>query len=148
MGFIIIAKGRQGLLFLSELSWTVVAVSLAWFCVKKYGVNGAGIAFFGSYVFHALLTYPIAQYLTGFQWSVENQRTGIAFFLLIGLVFGAFHVWPILWAGGIGAVAAATSAIYSVRMLVTFISLEQIPRPLRLCLPGWLVVLLNPDSSL
>ena len=61
MGFIIIAKGRQGLFFLSELAWTMVAVSLAWLGVGTFGVTGAGIAFFGSYVFHGFLTYPIAR---------------------------------------------------------------------------------------
>ena len=34
MGFIIVAKGRQGLFFASELAWTIVAVSFAWVCVR------------------------------------------------------------------------------------------------------------------
>jgi hypothetical protein len=29
-------------------------------------LNGAGIAFFGSYVFHGLLIYPIVSVLSGF----------------------------------------------------------------------------------
>src|SRR5580704_388187 len=59
MGFIIVAKGNQNLFFLSELAWTIVAVSLAWVCIRSFGLNGSGIAFFGSYVFHGFLTYPI-----------------------------------------------------------------------------------------
>jgi antigen flippase len=131
MGFITVAKGRQGLFFFSELAWTVVAVALALLCVKRYGLEGAGIAFFGSYVFHAVLTYPIARYLTGFKWSTENKRTGCAFLLAIALVFGGFYMLPILWAACIGTVAAVVSTIYSLRILVRLVSLELIPRPLR-----------------
>ena len=131
MGFIAVAKGRQGIFFFSEFAWTVVAIALALFCVKHYGLEGAGIAFFGSYIFHAILTYPIARYLTGFRWSIASMRTGITFSLLIGLVFGGFYVLPLLWSIGLGAAAALASAGYSIRVLSTLISPEQIPRPLR-----------------
>jgi PST family polysaccharide transporter len=131
MGFIIVAKGRQGLFFLSELAWTIVAVGLAWFCVKTYGLNGAGIAFFSSYVFHGLLTYPIVYYLTGFRWSTDNKRKGSAFLSLIGLVFGGFYVLPLPLAASIGALAAILSGVYSIRVLVNLVSWEQIPRPMR-----------------
>jgi antigen flippase len=136
MGFIAAAKGRQGIFFLSEFAWTTVAISLALFCLKRYGLEGTGIAFFGSYVFHAALTYPIARYLTGFRWSKESRRTGIAFFAAIGLVFGGFFVLPILWAAGIGVAAAVASAIYSVKVLVSLVAVGQIPRPLRRLIVG------------
>lgn len=131
MGFIVVAKGRQGLFILSELAWTVVAVGLAWFCVKRYGLEGAGISFFGSYAFHALLTYPIASYLTDFQWSTENKRKGAIFLVLIAVVFGGLYVLPLQWAVGIGTIAAALSGLHSVRVLAKLIPLEQTPRPLR-----------------
>ena len=137
MGFIIVAKGRKGLFFFSELAWTIVNVSLAWFCVKRYGLDGAGIAFFGSYVFHGVLTYPIARYLTGFRWSAENRKQGIGFLSVIAFVFTAFYALPLPWAVGIGSVAAIASAGYSIRALVKLISLEQIPRPLRNLFSSW-----------
>ena len=52
MGFIIVAKNKQNLFFGAELAWTVVNVGLTWLCLRWWGLNGAGIAFFGSYVFH------------------------------------------------------------------------------------------------
>ena len=52
IGFIIVAKNRQAIFFGTELAWTVVNVGLTWICVNAFGLNGAGIAFFGSYVFH------------------------------------------------------------------------------------------------
>jgi PST family polysaccharide transporter len=136
MGFIIVAKGRQGLFFLSELAWTIVAVGLAWFCVARYGLNGAGIAFFGSYVFHIFLTYPLVYWLSGFRWSRENKDKGLVYVSLIGLVFGGFYVLPLLWAAGIGTVAAVASGVYSMRVLATLVSLEQVPRSVRRLLVG------------
>jgi len=131
MGFIVVAKGRQGLFFLSELAWTIVAVGLAWFCVNHYGLNGAGIAFFGSYVFHIFLTYPIVRRLSGFHWSRENKVKGLIFLSLISLVFGAFQVMPLLWAAGLGCFAALGSVLYALHALVTILQVDQLPRPLR-----------------
>jgi antigen flippase len=131
MGFIIIAKGKRGFFIFSELAWTMVAIGLAWLCVSRYGVNGAGIAFFLSYVFHGVVTYPIVSYLTGFRWSAENIRQGAIFFLLIAGVFGSFYVLPLVWAASLGCVAALASAVYSIRMILKLVSPDQVPRQLR-----------------
>jgi PST family polysaccharide transporter len=140
MGFIIVAKGRPAVFVAAELGWTVVAVVFAWLGVRAYGLNGAGIAFFGSYVFHIFLTYPLASWLTGFRWSTESQEKGLAFLSLIGLVFGSFYVMPFVWAASIGTVAAAASGVYSARFLATLVPLEDIPRPVRKLLVGMRLV--------
>jgi PST family polysaccharide transporter len=131
MGFIIVAKGRQGLFFFSELAWTIVAVTLAWICVKSFGLNGAGIAFFGSYVFHGFLTYPIARMLSGFRWSTDSKQTGLIFLSLIAMVFSGFYVLPLLFAACVGALAVVLSGAYSIRVLLGLISLDEIPRPMQ-----------------
>lgn len=131
MGFIIIAKGNQNLFFLSELAWTIVAIGLAWICLTWFGLNGAGIAFFGSYIFHAILTYPIVRRLSGFRWSTDNVQTGAFFLPLIALVFGAFYVLPFAWAISLGIVAVVVSGAYSMRTLVHLVSFDRIPRPLQ-----------------
>jgi antigen flippase len=131
MGFIVIAKGRQGLFFLSELAWTIVAVSLAWLGVRTFGVAGAGIAFFGSYVFHGILTYPIARVLSGFRWSAANWQAGGIFLSLIAAVFCSFYMLPFAFAVSIGTLALAGSCIYSVRVLVSLLPFAHLPRPLQ-----------------
>jgi antigen flippase len=136
MGFIIIAKGKQGFFIFSEVAWTIVAIALAWLCVTRYGVNGAGIAFFLSYVFHGVVTYPIVSYLTGFRWSAENKRQGAIFFLLIAAVFGSFYLLPLAWAAGLSCLAALASAVYSVRMILKLVSPGQVPRQLRRLFAG------------
>ena len=131
IGFIIVAKGRAGLLIFCELAWGAVSLGLAWPCVKYFGLNGAGIAFFGSYLFHVVLLYPIVRKLSGFRWSQENWRTGLLFAFSILAVFGALITLPLLWASAIGIVAAAGSTIYSVRVLSKLITWAELPRPIR-----------------
>lgn len=131
MGFIIVAKGKQALFFATELSWTLASLGLAWVCVRSLGLNGAGIAFFGSYLFYGLLLYPIVRRLSGFRWSTANKRIGIVFLSLITAVFCGFYFLPFLWAACLGIVATLLSGIYSVRVLSRYVSLDRIPGPIR-----------------
>lgn len=131
MGYIIVAKNRQLIFFGADLAWTVVNVGLSWLCVVRFGVTGAGIAFFGSYVFHGFLIYPIARVLSGFRWSAANRKTGLLFLSSIAVVFCSFHVLPPLWATGIGTLAMVLSGFYSIQVLVNLLSPDRIPRFLR-----------------
>jgi PST family polysaccharide transporter len=131
MGFIIVAKGRQNLFIVSEVAWAIVSFALAWVCIVRFGVSGAGIAFFGSYVFHGVLVYPIARHLSGFRWSRNNLRIGVLYVSLIAVVFGGFYLLPFWVAVSIGTIAALTSGIYSAWAFSKLVSLEEMPRPLR-----------------
>jgi antigen flippase len=127
MGFIIMAKGRPGLLVFCELAWGIVSLGLAWICVTTFGLNGAGIAFFGSYLFHAFLIYPIVRQLSGFRWSAENRQTGLLFLILIAAVFCGFFLLPLQWALVLGIIVGLISGAYSLRALVHLIPLNRIP---------------------
>jgi antigen flippase len=127
MGFIIVANGRQGLFFCSDLAWTIVHVGLAWICVRSFGLSGAGIAFFGSYVFHGFLIYPIVRSLSGFRWSTENRRTGLFLLSLIAVVFCGFFALPLVWAICVGTLGVVLSSAYSIRSLLKLISTDRIP---------------------
>jgi enterobacterial common antigen flippase len=131
MGFIILAKGESQFFFWTELAWTVVNVGLSWLCIKAFGLNGAGIAFFGSYVFHGLMIYPIVRHLSGFRWSTENTKTGLLFVSLIAVVFCGFYVLPTPLAIGVGTLALILSGIYSIRVIINLIPFDRIPKPLR-----------------
>ncbi|MPZ20450.1 MAG: oligosaccharide flippase family protein [Luteitalea sp.] len=130
MGFIVLAKGRQNIFFWSELAWSIVNVGLTWVCVGWFGLSGAGIAFFASYVFHGLLIYSVVRTLSGFRWSPENLRTGLMFLSVTAAVFCGFFVLPLVLAGGIGIVAAVLSGVLSLRALLTLVAWDQIPKPI------------------
>jgi PST family polysaccharide transporter len=134
MGFIILAKRKQGLFFWSELAWTIANIGLTWICVNSFGLNGAGIAFFGSYIFHSFLIYALLRPLTGFRWSRENARTAIFLLLLIGSVFGSFYLQLGAIAQALNMLAVIVSAGYSGRVLMQSVGPDWFPRPLRAAL--------------
>ena len=144
MGFIIVAKNKQAIFIGAELAWTIVNVGLAWIYIGSFGLNGAGMAFFGSYVFHGLMIYPIVRRLSGFRWSVTNRKTGIVFLTSIAVVFCGFYVLPTWLATGVGILATLLSGMYSLRILVNLVSTDHIPRSLRRLL---ILFRLAPASS-
>jgi PST family polysaccharide transporter len=131
MGLIVLAKGVQTIFVWTEVAATVVHVGLAFVLVGYFGLVGATVAFFGLYVWHGILIYWIVRQLSGFRWSAANRQLGLLFLPLIGLVFGAFHWLPFWIATSIGAVATLVAGIYSVRMLVSLVSLDRVPGPIR-----------------
>ena len=128
MGFIIVAKGAQNLFFWSEAAWTVVYASLAWSCVKSFGLNGAGIAFFGSYIFHCFLIYAVVRHLSDFSWSDASRKASLIFLGLILAVFCGFYILPPVVAIIVGTVALVISCVYAVRTILRLVPLDRVPR--------------------
>ena len=95
----------------------MVNVTLSWALISVYGLNGAGIAFLGSYVFHGLLIYPIVRRLSGFRWSAANWRMGQAFIGLIGFTFASFQILPPALAMSVGVFGLLASVVYSMMAL-------------------------------
>jgi PST family polysaccharide transporter len=137
MGFIIVAKGRRAIFFWSELACAAIYAVLAWFCVSSFGLNGAGIAFFGYCLFHGFLHYPIVHRLSGFRWSSANKRTGLFFLGSIAIVFCGLRLLPFVPAVCLGTLAAVITGVYSIRALFTLVPWNQIPRPLRRLMIGF-----------
>ncbi|GGA59971.1 O-antigen translocase [Edaphobacter acidisoli] len=127
MGFIIVAKARQVIFFSCELAWTVVSLALAWICLEHFGIDGAGIAFFGSYIFHAVMIYTVVSWLSGFRWSTGTARACVLFLTIVGVVFAGFHLLPFMWASVAGVAAAILSGIYSVRALLHLVPAGSVP---------------------
>ncbi len=143
MGFIIIAKARQNLFLLSELLWAIAAIALAWTCVKWWGLNGAGIAFFLAYAAHWIIVYPITRRLSGFRWSRENKEFGAASLVLVGIVFAGFYVLPLWWAATLGILATLASAIHSLRTLGRLLDPDHLSGPMRRLLAASRAVISN-----
>ncbi len=131
MGFVIVARGEQTIFFLTEFAWTVVNVGLSIVFLTHFRLEGAGIAFFASYIFHGLMIYPIVRRLSGFRWSPENLKVGLLFVTLIGIVFASSLVLPRVAATAVGSVALAACGVYSLRRLVLLVGMGHVPRPVQ-----------------
>jgi enterobacterial common antigen flippase len=128
MGYLIVAKNRQGIFIGAELAWTIVNVGLSWLLVSRYGVAGAGMAFFGSYVFHALLVYPIVRRMTGFSWTRDSARGALLFVGLAGACFLGFQTLPAAFAYPLGLLMLAASGVYSLRSLLGLVGSAGMPK--------------------
>jgi antigen flippase len=131
MSYILIAKGKQGLFFGTELGWGAASLILAWSCIKSFGLPGAGIAFVGSYLFYGVMLLAVLKPLTGFQWSWLNVRTGLLFLGAISVVFAMFYALPFVVATWLGVSATAACAFYSLYVLTHFLPRERIPVQIR-----------------
>jgi PST family polysaccharide transporter len=131
IGFMIMAKGAASFFLFTELAWGLVYVGLLWICLHSFGLNGAGIAFLGSYVFHGILVYLIATRLSLFRWSRSNLNTGVAFLVTLGFAFFVLNVLPALMGFLISAVVTAVSGVFAFQRLKDFVSFEQLPRSVR-----------------
>jgi PST family polysaccharide transporter len=131
MGFIVLAKGAQKAFFWTELAWTAVHVLLAWVCVGLFGLRGAGMAFFGSYIFHVVMIYIVVRRLSGFRWSMSNLKIAGLVLPLIGIVFCAFYILPRFAAAALGTVAVAVLAVFCLRSIVRLVPFDRIPSSVR-----------------
>ena len=117
MGFIIVAKNQQVALFAVEAAWATFNVAATWWGRRVFGLEGAGIAFLLSYVFHALIVYPKVRGMTGFQWSGENLRAGSGFLLACAERLVTQRILPQGPALGVGTCLPLASQWYCVRAL-------------------------------
>jgi len=131
MSFIIVAKAWRVTYFVTELAWALASLGLAWVCVGAFGLNGAGIAFFASYLFYGFMLYPVVNRISGFRWSTSNKLTGLFFLSLIAVVFCGFYLLPFFWASLLGTLGVLVSGAYSIHVLSTLVSSDQLPAPIR-----------------
>ena len=134
MGYIVVAKAQRSLFIGCEVAWSVVSLALAWVCIGAFGLDGAGIAFFGSYIFHGLMLYALVSRITGFRWSADNLKTGALSLASIAVVFLSFYFLPLAGSVALGTVLFLLSIVYSLRIILTYLSPEQLPRRLRIVL--------------
>jgi PST family polysaccharide transporter len=127
MGFIVLAKGDRKVFFWTEVAATTIHVGLAWLLVPQIGLKGAGIAFFGLYVWHSCLIYVIVRRMSGFRWSAENLRLGAIFLPAAAVAFAALMFLPFWPATVIGVTLTAVTGLYSLRLLLRLFPAEKLP---------------------
>jgi enterobacterial common antigen flippase len=130
LGYILVAKGQQTLFVLADLSWTVVNVGLTWWCVQELGLAGAGIAFFGSYVFHLLIVYPMCRRLSGFRWSPATLNGGLVYAAAIASVHSGFYLLNPSAAIGLGLTVLFASVVACVHLLRVLMTMHRLPEQL------------------
>lgn len=78
LGFILLAQGRSGVYFATEVTWNLVYISLVWFGLERWGLEATGMAFLVAYAFLFLLISLVVYRLHQFSWSKRNLTLFIA----------------------------------------------------------------------
>ena len=130
MGFIILAKNVQAIFFFSELAWTIVYIGLAWVFLNSYGLNGVGIAFFGSYIFHIFMIYYFVKRLTDFRYTPDCFKSTLIFTSMILTAFVSFYFLPPMLSMITGILLTLLFGVYSIQSLLNLVSHKNIPQRL------------------
>ena len=127
VGYVIVARNDRVLFILTELFWAVLNVGLTFLLVRMVGLEGAGIAFFLSYVAHGILVYLIVRRLTGFRWSSANLRTGALYLGVNAVAFSVFLLLPLKLAMALALAAVLLTSLHALHALTRLVDLEQLP---------------------
>jgi PST family polysaccharide transporter len=114
-----------------ELAWVAMNVGLTAACLPRWGLQGAGIAFAGAYVGHALLLWPVVRRLTGFRWSRENVAGALGVGSVVVGVFVAQYLLPPGVAVLTGVAALAGVSSHTAWAVLHLLPAEQLPARLR-----------------
>jgi len=117
MGFILLAKELKQMFFWTELASGSLYVGLFYFCLKMWGLTGAGVAFFANYLVYWLMIFILARRVTGFAWSRANTRLMTVLLPAVVLVFLSSLLLPPAPAIIIGSLVTLGAAIYNFRVL-------------------------------
>ena len=128
MSFMLIAKGRGTIYFLSELASNLIYLSFLWFGVLAYGLKGVGMAFFASYVVYWIGVYLIIRRLSGFRWSSANLRLAAILSPVVAAVFVGWYFLSTPVAMISGTVITFLVGIYSLKTLCTLVPLQRFPK--------------------
>lgn len=127
MSYMLVAKGRAKLFFWSELVTYAWQLGLVYVCVLAFGLRGAGMAFFGMYIFYWILIYVVVRRLSGFQWSATNRRLMWLFTPLVAAVFVARYVLSPGYVMALGGTLTVGTGIYSLRTITQLVPPEKLP---------------------
>lgn len=112
MASLMVANGHGptclGLQIVSDL----VHLLLVWIGLQQFGVVGAGMAFAGWYVFHAILLRRVAGAMTGFKWSAVNVSLLSWMLPLVVAVFLVMNFLKSNWSWVFGGAATVLGGWY------------------------------------
>ena len=101
------------------------------FCVGRWQLEGAGIAFLGLYIFSSVMLTALIAAQTGFRWTSHVLSIFLTSALFIGLALTGLVTLAPPWSTISGLAVTAAAGIYSVRKLEALLGVNSV---------RWLVV--------
>ncbi len=126
MGFILLAKGKGGLMFCTDFAAYSLYAVLGWLGLQLFGLPGTGMAFLGLYIFHWFMIYAVVRRVSGFRWSAENTRLSFLAVITASVTLCARLLLADPWATLLGSCMAALAGAYCLRTLIHLVGVEKV----------------------
>ena len=120
LGFVILAKGKGKIFFLSEMAINLLQLVLVWFCMARWGLPGAGVAYALLYVVNTGLVLILCYTLTKETWNTMVSLQIIAFcciLIILGLNCAFNPQFYVQW--GVGLIILTALTVYCLQQLST-----------------------------
>lgn len=118
LGFVVLARGAQGIFFWTEIAAGIVHIGLALLLVPVWGTTGAGMAFCGLYVWHAALIYFIVRRYFGFKIDEKTLWLSMESLGTTGIAFAGVALLP-FWPGtALGLAVLSWSSLRALRTIL------------------------------
>lgn len=96
MGFILLAKGKGKLFFITEALFFVVYLISSYMLFPIFGLDGTGMGYFFAYIVYLISMIVVTTRICNFKWRMSTFRLGIVYLLAIITTFYAtnfLHNW-------------------------------------------------------
>jgi PST family polysaccharide transporter len=124
IGYLLLAKGKAMVFFITELAANLVHMALIWGATRIFGLEGTGVAFFGLYIFYTAMILVVGYRFSGFLWSRTNLRLIGFITMFVGAAIAVSlytsHVVALLC----GTIFTAVLTIYCFRKLYLLVGKE------------------------
>ena len=88
LGFVLIAKGKWQLFFITQLIWNLAYLLVVWFGLQELGLLVTGLGYVFCYLLVFGLNTVIVNQVSGFRWSMANVIMGVTVCALCLLIQG------------------------------------------------------------
>lgn len=94
LGFILLAKGKGLIYFLSEISFLLIYLGAIYCLYPFYDFESVGISYLVAYSLYLPIVLLLGRKLSRFQWTNENLRIGFISLILVFLAFCSVKFVP------------------------------------------------------
>jgi PST family polysaccharide transporter len=117
MGYLFIARAKGKKFLLTQVLSNVILLVFTYFFITYFGLEGAGIAFFGLYILHVIYMYFFIRTENDFKWNGGVIKRMILLSTSFIIAFTAIQYLSSFW-------GSITSAVIGV--LLSFFALKEI----------------------
>lgn len=117
MAFLFVARAKGKIYLFAEIAIFSLMTLLTYIFLNFYGLNGTGIAFFGTYIFYTMLLFCLLYKENGFKWSSEVTKRMLLISFAFIMAFLATQYLSSFW---------GSTTSFTIGVVLSFFALKEI----------------------